>query len=302
MTRPADPLRLNALTQSEASGTAEMAPLRNLLEADTPHLRGAGPSDAQKEQMWAALVTALPELSAATQSSVSIENPVAQQVVWTSGGMQIPFAQTLVFGLLALLAALPPSSHHPKSLRQRPERRASVELTPAAPKNIHDSNLSGGALLKQGTSRALRAAVPEAEALPSTATSSSVVTEGELGRDLKAKAKMRRRRRTPRAHQPQPTSDRLAEELRLLQWARAQAHTKPEQALELVAQHEQRHPQGHFVQEREVIAIHALVTLDRHAQAEERARRFLRTFPRSAHRRRIRWLLRSEAHDALPLE
>jgi hypothetical protein len=80
-------------------------------------------------------------------------------------------------------------------------------------------------------------------------------------------------------------------ELALLRRALAALAAQPRESLELAAQHEREYAQGIFGQEREVIAIDALLALQRTTAAETRARRFLEHYPRSAHAPRIRTLL-----------
>jgi RNA polymerase sigma-70 factor (ECF subfamily) len=66
---------------------------------------------------------------------------------------------------------------------------------------------------------------------------------------------------------------------------------RPGQSLALCAKHQASFPQGNLTQEREVIAIDALVRLGRAAEAEARADRFESSYPTSGHRRRIDSLL-----------
>ena len=66
---------------------------------------------------------------------------------------------------------------------------------------------------------------------------------------------------------------------------------KPESALAAVREHERRCPTGALVQERERIAIEALVQLGRIDQARGRARAFEQRFPSSPHVGRIRQAL-----------
>jgi len=80
-------------------------------------------------------------------------------------------------------------------------------------------------------------------------------------------------------------------ELALLRRALGALAAQPRESLELAAQHERDYAQGIFGQEREVIAIDALIALQRTTAAETRARRFLERYPRSAHAPRIRTLL-----------
>jgi TolA-binding protein len=62
-------------------------------------------------------------------------------------------------------------------------------------------------------------------------------------------------------------------------------------ALAACAAHQQAYPRSAFAQEREVIAIDALVRLGRRGEAEARADRFARSWPSSGHNRRIDSLL-----------
>jgi hypothetical protein len=84
-------------------------------------------------------------------------------------------------------------------------------------------------------------------------------------------------------------------ELALLRRALGALAAQPRESLELAAQHERDYAQGIFGQEREVIAIDALLALQRTTAAETRARRFLERYPRSAHAPRIRTLLGDDA-------
>ncbi len=86
-------------------------------------------------------------------------------------------------------------------------------------------------------------------------------------------------------------------ELALLKRARAAARSAPRRALVLVAEHAMRFPDGTFAQEREVIAVDALLASNDLAAARARAASFMQRFPGSAHARRIRELL-SEAVDS----
>jgi len=80
-------------------------------------------------------------------------------------------------------------------------------------------------------------------------------------------------------------------ELSLLARAQASLAGDPLGAHTLVKEHERTFPRGVLVQEREVIAIDALLRLGQEDQARARAERFHRAFPTSAHRRRVDVLL-----------
>jgi hypothetical protein len=81
-------------------------------------------------------------------------------------------------------------------------------------------------------------------------------------------------------------------EVQLLETAQeALRDNDPDDALALAAKHARRFPNGFLAQEREVIAIEALVRKDRTAEARVRAAEFARKYPRSAHQPRIDGLL-----------
>lgn len=76
-------------------------------------------------------------------------------------------------------------------------------------------------------------------------------------------------------------------ELTLLQRARAQLKSSPQQSLRLVEQHSRQFPGSQFTQEREVIRIEALRLLGREAEAEKRGEDFKKKFPDSALRNKL---------------
>ncbi len=80
-------------------------------------------------------------------------------------------------------------------------------------------------------------------------------------------------------------------EVSLLQSAQDALPSDPSGALLLAARHAAQFPHGALAQEREVIAIEALLRLERRDDARLRAGRFYRDFPHSAHRARIEALV-----------
>lgn len=84
-----------------------------------------------------------------------------------------------------------------------------------------------------------------------------------------------------------PPAGSQESESELLQLARAEARSHPSAALARVAEHASRFPRSSLSQEREVIAITALVTAGRAAEAHARAERFFAAHPGSAHLARI---------------
>lgn len=86
-----------------------------------------------------------------------------------------------------------------------------------------------------------------------------------------------------------PTTD----ELTILHEAQVALAANPARALTLSAQHEREFPGGALTQEREVIAIDALLRLGRVAAARTRAQRFELKYPGSAHARHVEQLLKN---------
>ena len=79
-----------------------------------------------------------------------------------------------------------------------------------------------------------------------------------------------------------PSRDQLTAERQLLDVARgALEREEPQVALGAIARHERRYPNGALAQEREAIAIRALVLLGRTTEARARADRFRSRFPQS---------------------
>jgi hypothetical protein len=93
----------------------------------------------------------------------------------------------------------------------------------------------------------------------------------------------------PAASMPSAPAPRA--ELELLQRARRVVQAAPQRALELAEQHRATFPSGTFAEERELLAIEALLELAKPAEAEARARRFTAQFPRSVHAQRLSTLL-----------
>lgn len=80
-------------------------------------------------------------------------------------------------------------------------------------------------------------------------------------------------------------------EIALLQQARRALASAPAQALALTQSHARLFPDGTFREEREALAVEALLALGRHAEANARAHALLERYPQSAYRRRIERLL-----------
>jgi hypothetical protein len=89
----------------------------------------------------------------------------------------------------------------------------------------------------------------------------------------------------------EPDRPAAESESAILQRAQDALRGSPAQALALTDLHLARFPGGAFAQEREVLAISALLGMGRKAEARARATRFVESFPTSAHRRRLEVLI-----------
>ena len=79
--------------------------------------------------------------------------------------------------------------------------------------------------------------------------------------------------------------------MQLLAEAQHALGSAPENALARTREHARAYPNGRLAEEREVIAIDALLRLHRRSEAERRAAAFRRAHPSSAHLGRISSLL-----------
>jgi|GEM_PF-1950810 len=94
---------------------------------------------------------------------------------------------------------------------------------------------------------------------------------------------------TAAAPPPPPLND--AEEIALLARAHEALRGRPSESLALCAQHESKFAAGHFAEEREAVAIEALVYVNRSEEAQRRFARFEARYPSSAHRLHLESLL-----------
>ena len=93
---------------------------------------------------------------------------------------------------------------------------------------------------------------------------------------------------------PSQTRDPIAE-LALLDAAQHALRDEPEQALARAEEHAARYPHGEFEQEREVLAIEALLRMGHDDAAAQRARRFIARYPESSYRVRVEQQLQRAA-------
>lgn len=137
--------------------------------------------------------------------------------------------------------------------------------------------------------QAVRAEVPapEPRAEPAPAVQAPLAVANDA-KPVAVRAKLPAKRVAPAAPNVQGSP---MDELELVRKARVSLAGNPERALEVVAQHEAGFRNGTFVEEREAIAVEALLKAGREAAARRRGEAFLKRFPGSAYRRRISGLL-----------
>jgi outer membrane protein assembly factor BamD (BamD/ComL family) len=83
-------------------------------------------------------------------------------------------------------------------------------------------------------------------------------------------------------------------ELALLLRSRNVLRRDPRAALALLNEHARRFPAGTFVEEREVLAVEALLRRRERASAFARAERFIAEHPRSTYAVRLRWMIEQQ--------
>jgi hypothetical protein len=98
--------------------------------------------------------------------------------------------------------------------------------------------------------------------------------------------------RPTQAHDSRKPAMDAADELRLLELAQQALRDDPGRALAIAERHRRLFARGQFAQEREVLAIQALLALGRHERASARARAFAHRYPESSHLPHLRDLVR----------
>lgn len=121
---------------------------------------------------------------------------------------------------------------------------------------------------------------------PASAAPPSAPPEPSNTHGAAADAPSARAKAVPRVARIAPRAD-AAGELELLKRARRALTSTPERSLELASEHARTFGEGSFGQERELLAVEALVKLQRLDEARRRAARFAARYPGSAHLPRL---------------
>lgn len=220
----------------------------------------------REEQADAPSDTRLREL--ATRIAASIDNAPIASAKLTTIKLAIGLAMVLFAGAALWLAGLPASRDEAHKVD---EDRNSGSLPPPV-------------LLGEGATKPQSEVVTEpAEPVPPT-TNSPAPPKASGSVSVKRSVAVSR-------EQTSSGPVQLEDELELLRRARLLLVSSPQRALDVVAQHMAGYRDGTFAEEREAIAIEALIRLGDTASAQRRARDFARRFPRSAYQRRITALL-----------
>ena len=215
--------------------------------------RELGPSDAQLTRM----------LQAVEASGLgSVRHPQWVHKLWKAGVGMLTAA-----GLIWVVVQRQPAP--PPALPHVPERSATAPaIAPPPPQETGSEPFE-----------------------PPTPVEAPRAHEAEAARTSKAPPEREARER---ARTPRPTAPRAADpiaELALLQRARRVIMRDPARALTLAEEHAGAYPDGIFAEERELLAIEALLGLTRRDDAEQRAARFTRRHPHSVHAHRLQRLL-----------
>ncbi|MDH5671834.1 MAG: hypothetical protein OEZ06_06765 [Myxococcales bacterium] len=140
---------------------------------------------------------------------------------------------------------------------------------------------------------ALQAAVPKLPE-PEPTLAAPEPTQAQVPEPAEIEpARAELQKRTRPARRPAPPPDPAAE-LALLEQAQRAMASSPGRTLSLAQEHKKLYRHGQFQQEREMLAIEALLRLGEQRNAELRGRRFEKAFPRSSHVPRLRQLLASD--------
>jgi hypothetical protein len=126
------------------------------------------------------------------------------------------------------------------------------------------------------------------------------VERGPAQPSTPVRSRIKRERARPRSTAPARTVSSPEAELALLDRAQRALERDPATALALSEQHARDYPHGLFAQEREVLAIEALLKLRQRAAAVTRAEDFVKHFADSPHARRVRALLDRSQRGATP--
>jgi hypothetical protein len=245
-------------------GEGAPAELAALVRAD----ESAGPDAAQLARMLGGIAAQVgrPELAQATPSAAAHGSTASTSAL---AGLAPYLAGA---GLLALIAV-----GWLATRGNAPERSAVVQPAPA----------------KTAAPVAMPTAVPAAPIAAPSAPAAVPTVRPAAAPQLNREQRPAHARIATRAVRDGVPADDAVAELALLERAQRALRSDPAAALALAEQHRAQYARGSLAQEREVLAIEALLRLGKRAAAERRAHAFEQRYPESSHVLRVRDLLRS---------
>jgi hypothetical protein len=196
-----------------------------------------------------------PQLAAPTTAGLA----GAAFVVWAKWGASLLVALAIGYAAVHLARSTPVQPRPTPASRQAPQARAS--------------------------NSAIEIAVPAPAALAAPSSEPLASPRSAVGHSRHAR--IRRAVRTP----PTVPAAHPEDELLLLKQAQLALDRDPSSALAFAEQHARDYPGGVFTQEREILAIEALLKLRQKTAAVTRARDFMQRYPGSPHARRVHSLL-----------
>jgi hypothetical protein len=205
-------------------------------------------------------------------------------------------ALLLVAGVVAGVAALPGEARH------RPLSATTTTTEPRPVSTLPGPIASAAPPASSPWARVPPAASnpPSAARLSSKSAAPAAAPAADTGARTEAATPLPTIETTERPTAPAPDYRAIApaephdSELALLGKAQQSVGADPLRALDLVALSTRQFPSGGLAQEREVIAIEALVRLGRRSEARARAEQFAQTYPGSAHVLRVKALVRDD--------
>jgi hypothetical protein len=159
-------------------------------------------------------------------------------------------------------------------------RVSSPEHGPATPPSRVPLRAVPPALVASERSPAQLPAAPDSVAAQAVTKDAQATAKSA---ESSARAMPRAIRPTRAAPRPAQTGD----EVSLLQSAQRALMVAPARALSFVRLHQERFPEGLFVEEREAIRIEALWRTQRYDEAEQRHESFVQRYPSSTYRERL---------------
>lgn len=185
----------------------------------------------------------------------------------------------LVLGLavggiaLGSRSSSPPEDRHSPAVEEIPRQAAKASLSMEEPTV---SDRVGQLSQPRAVERGALHSPPRAAETQASADSRPAASE------TSRRSRSRPRTPTDESAGVQTPKDRVAEAELLLRAKRAMP-ADPRHALTLADRHARQFPAGVLAEERELIAIRALVTLEQTSDAQRRVREFERTYPSSPH-------------------